>query len=75
MPIVPIAVRPSKRQVRANHLRRTSIHNRINTQSRAIGRRRIIATQQNSPIAAMRRVKGRGPIHFNTQMPAFQHVV
>uniref|UniRef100_A0A1I8BYL5 Uncharacterized protein n=1 Tax=Meloidogyne hapla TaxID=6305 RepID=A0A1I8BYL5_MELHA len=74
---VPISVRPSKRQlrVRANRLRQKSILNRVNVQSRAIGRRRIITAPQNSPIISMQRVKGRGPVRFNTQIPAFQHVV
>jgi hypothetical protein len=75
LPVVPVAVRPSKRQirVRTNRLRQKSVLNRINVQSRAIGRRYLVNSQQNSPVA-MQNVNGRGPIRFNTQMPTFQHV-
>uniref|UniRef100_A0A914NAS6 Uncharacterized protein n=1 Tax=Meloidogyne incognita TaxID=6306 RepID=A0A914NAS6_MELIC len=73
---VPVSISPSKRQmrVRANRLRQRNILSRVNVQSRIIGRRRIIAN--NSPIMATRRVNtDRGPIRFNAQLPAFQHVV
>ena len=61
-------------RVRANRLRQRNILSRVNVQSRIIGRRRIIAN--NSPIMATRRVNtDRGPIRFNAQLPAFQHVV
>lgn len=71
MPILPVAVSPSKRRirVRGNRPRRNTILNRINKNSSTIGRQRIMTTFQNSPILS---AKNRVPIRFNTQLPAFQ---